>query len=42
MNLSLITKNHAADPQIGFLTKSIRIDSDSCENAFELICKNFE
>ena len=23
MNLSIITKNHAADPEIGFLTKSI-------------------
>ena len=23
MNLSIITKNHAADPVIGFLTKSI-------------------
>ena len=23
MNLSILTKNHAADPEIGFLTKSI-------------------
>ena len=23
MNLRIITKNHAADPEIGFLTKSI-------------------
>ena len=23
MNLRMITKNHAADPEIGFLTKSI-------------------
>ena len=23
MNLMIITKNHAADPEIGFLTKSI-------------------
>ena len=28
MNLRIITKNHAADPEIGFLTKSISKPND--------------
>ena len=32
MNLAIITKDHAADPEIGFLAKSIS-KSNSCETA---------
>ena len=32
MNLMIITKNHAADPEIGFLTKSISMP-DGCATA---------
>ena len=32
MNLKLITKNHAADPEIGFLAKSIS-KSNGCATA---------
>ena len=32
MNLRIITKNHATDPEIGFLTKSIS-EPNGCETA---------
>ena len=32
MNLTIITKNHAADPEIGFLAKSISM-SNGCATA---------
>ena len=40
MNLRIITKNHAADPEIGFLTKSISKPYDratTMPTALELI-----
>ena len=40
MNLRIITKNHAADPEIGFLTKSISKPSGratAMPTAWELI-----
>ena len=43
MNLTIITKNHAADPEIGFLAKSIS-KSNGCATAmptaWELISLN--
>ena len=32
MNLRIITKNHAADPEIGFFTKSISKPGDHAES----------
>ena len=32
MNLTIITKNHAADPEVGFLAKSI-LKSNDCAKA---------
>ena len=35
-NLRIITKDHAADPEIGFLTKSISIRATAMPPAWEL------
>ena len=45
MNLRIITKNHAADPEIGFLTKSISKPNGratAMPTAWELISDNFQ
>ena len=39
MNLTIITKNHAADREIGFLKKSISKPNGYATTAWELIIK---
>ena len=38
MNLRIMTKNHAADPEIGFLTKSIS-KPNGCATAMPTACE---